>query len=174
MSSYLWIYGCVSSILGSIFSNMGVNVQKYSQKCNAAMAVENQLHHCQQPLWFAGLLLVIVGAIADLVALSLAAQSIIAPIGSVTLVANVIFASFFLEETLTWLDLIGTGLVIAGAVISVIFGDHGDQVYNIRDIEIFYEQPAYVAFVSIALVIVLAAFFAVVSIYSLFYSCSVI
>lgn len=56
--------------------------------------------------------------------------------------SNVIFAHFWLREKLTARDLIGTGLVIAGAVISVSFGSHEETAYSIEQLQALYLQPA--------------------------------
>lgn len=53
-----------------------------------------------------------------------------------------IFAHFWLREKLTARDLIGTGLVIAGAVISVSFGSHEETAYSIDELQALYVQPS--------------------------------
>jgi hypothetical protein len=46
----------------------------------------------------------------------------------------VFFAYFWLNETLTRIDLMGTGFVIAGAILSVAFGNHDDKSYTQKEI----------------------------------------
>ena len=133
-----WVIGCILSLVGSTLSNLGVNTQKLSMMRNAQKPEEEQVGYCKQPLWFLGFLGVIAGAVGDVAALSFAAQSIVAPMGSMTLVANIFFAYFWLKETLTKMDLLGTGLVISGAVLSVAFGNHDAPEYTMEDILAFY------------------------------------
>ncbi len=52
----------------------------------------------RQPVWVLGLALVIFGSAADFAALGFAAQTIVAPLGSLTLVSNVFFAPYFSSE----------------------------------------------------------------------------
>lgn len=84
----------------------------------SALSDINQTKYYLQPLWVSGITLVILGAIADFFALAFApqvraalrphrsrredrcAQVVIAPLGSVTLIANVFFAPLLLEETI--------------------------------------------------------------------------
>jgi hypothetical protein len=54
--------------------------------------------YVKQPLWLVGLSLVVFGSIADFTALSLGPQSLVAPLGSLTLVSNTIFAPLLLKE----------------------------------------------------------------------------
>lgn len=76
----LWYVGCLISALGGIASNLGVNIQKFGFLKNAQLEKHLQRPYSRQPLWLAGLALVISGSLADFAALALAAQSIIAPV----------------------------------------------------------------------------------------------
>ena len=63
------------------------------------------------------------GALCDFGALSFAPQSVIMPVGSFTLVANVMFAHFWLGEALGNMDIMGTVLIVVGAtLIAVAYG----------------------------------------------------
>jgi hypothetical protein len=55
-------------------------------------------------------------------------------LGSVTLVANIFFAYFWLKETLTLQDSVGTIFVIAGAALSVVFGPKEEEDYTMETI----------------------------------------
>lgn len=109
---------------GSVCSNLGVNIQKYSFMQNEKLELSLRKKYWQNPSWLLGLCLVVVGSIGDFAALGLAAQSIVAPIGAVTLVANVAFAHYWLKEDLSKQDLIGTICIIVGSTLSVAFGKH--------------------------------------------------
>lgn len=182
MGNYLWIVGCGVSMLGSICSNFGLNIQKYSLNQNTAKVEKEQIHHCKQPyalfyfrfflfmemkclwfvyvcrMWLLGFSLVIFGALADFAALSLAAQSIVAPIGSVTLLANLFFAYFWLGEKLTKIDIIGTVMVTVGSVISAAFGDHSSPTYTIEDIQRFWANTVFIIFICILGLVLLICF----------------
>ena len=108
------------------FSKHSVNVQKYSQVRNNRKPPKERKGYLKQPLWFLGLSLVIVGALCDFGALSFAPQSVIMPVGSFTLVANVMFAHFWLGESLGNVDIMGTVLIVVGAtLIAVAYGVMG-------------------------------------------------
>lgn len=104
----------------------GVNVQKYSQVRNNRKPLRLRKDYLRQPLWWGGLSLVVVGALCDFGALSFAPQSVIMPVGSFTLVANVMFAHFWLGEELGYSDIVGTVLIVLGATtIAVAYGALG-------------------------------------------------
>ena len=123
--------------------------------------LDEQRGYCSQPMWHLGLWLVIVGAIADFVALGLAAQSIVAPIGSTTLVANIFFAYFWLGEYLGRSDLLGTFLVLLGSVLSVAFGNHEDKEFSMDDIKYFYGLAPFIVYLVVLIVTLIVSYIAV-------------
>ena len=154
----LWFIGAGLSVLGSVGSNLGINIQKYSFLQNSKLPVEQQRVYTRQPGWAVGLALVILGSVGDFAALALAAQSIITPIGSVTLVANMVFAHFWLKETLSRRDLTGTVLIIAGSVLTVSFGDHSDPTYNLSDFRHFFGLTSALLYTFIILTVSVALY----------------
>ena len=134
----LWWIGAMLAVFGSVGSNLGINIQKFSFLENSKRPINEQRIYTKQPGWALGLCLVIGGSLCDFAALALAAQSIVAPIGSVTLVANMVFAQYWLKETLSRRDMFGTVLIILGSVLTVAFGDHSDPEYNLGDFRHFF------------------------------------
>lgn len=90
--------------------------------------------------------LVVFGTIGDFIALGLAPQSIVAPIGATTLIANIVFGHFFLKENLGRRDLIGTALIIVGSIICALFGDHSEKSYDVSTLISFYGQPGFIVY----------------------------
>jgi hypothetical protein len=75
---YLWLLGAASSVVGSVCSNFGVNIQKYAFMKNQDKPQSQQVPYYKMGGWVLGLALVILGSLGDFVALGLAAQSIVA------------------------------------------------------------------------------------------------
>lgn len=84
-----WWIGVVGTVFGSVVSNFGNNLQKISLDRNSALADRERRSSLRQPLWLCGLVCMVLGAIADFVVLPFAAQSLLAPLATVTLLANV-------------------------------------------------------------------------------------
>lgn len=152
----LWWAGALLSMVGSIASNLGVNVQKFSflkeEKRTAAAVTAGTAtarpprSYTRQPLWILGLILVISGSLFDFAALGLAAQSIVAPIGSITLVSNVLFAHFGLKERLSRRDVLGTVLILVGATLSVAFGNHAETAHTMSELRALFGRPLFIAY----------------------------
>ncbi len=67
----------------------------------------------------------------------------------------------WLGEDLGRSDLIGTGLVIIGSVLSVAFGNHEDKLFTMADIRAFYGIPAFIAFVVTMSIVLIGAYIGV-------------
>ncbi|CAG8515616.1 14194_t:CDS:2, partial [Acaulospora colombiana] len=83
--------------------------EQYSEK--------NYLH---SKSWWAGILLMIVGELGNFIAYAFAPASVVAPLGTVALISNVILAPIMLKETFRTQDLAGILIAIIGAVLVVL------------------------------------------------------
>ncbi len=85
----MFVVGVLISIAGSTANNAGINLQKLSITRELCKPQQDQRTYVLQPLWSTGFLGVIVGAVADTLALGFAAASVVTPVGGFTIVANV-------------------------------------------------------------------------------------
>lgn len=73
---------------------------------------------------------IILGSFGDFAALAFAAQSIVAPLGALTLVSNVVLAPLLLGETISRADVVATAVIIAGSCLAVAFASHEEKEYT--------------------------------------------
>jgi hypothetical protein len=85
----MFMVGVFISIAGSTANNAGVNLQKLSITRELKKPEHDQRPYVLQPFWSIGLLGIIIGAVADSLALGFAAASVVTPVGGFTIVANV-------------------------------------------------------------------------------------
>jgi len=121
-SNYRFLVGVFLAATGSVISNLGLNLQKLthvqisnsannahgespsttsSASPQPASSSQPRSPYFMHPTWALGLVLVIVGSVADFAALGFAAQTIVAPLGAFTLVSNVFFAPYFSGESVS-------------------------------------------------------------------------
>jgi len=151
-TSSLWYVGVIVSIFGSVASNFGVNTQKYSMIQEIRTGRERP--YARQPIWLLGMILVILGAVADFGALGFAAQSLITPVGGFTMVANLFFASMWLGEKITRLDFMSTFLIIGGIILIAAFADKSAQCFTLENLKCLYKRKqfkVYAVFVGAAI-----------------------
>lgn len=147
--SSLWLLGVLFSILSSTCTNLGVNLQKYSFLCEAKRAEKERRSYGRQPKWACGLLMVVAGGLLDFVALGFAPQSLITPVGGFTMVANVFFAHYFLNETFGRSDAAATALIVAGVVQVALFADKSETCYTAEELVSFYSRTAFLVYAAV-------------------------
>ncbi len=78
-----------------------------------------------------------------------AAQSLLAALGSVQFVCNVIFGYWLLHERVTLRVILATASIVAGCIVLVIFGNHASPRLTSPELQALYHQPgAHVALVA--------------------------
>ena len=141
-------------------------MQKFSMMQESKQPQALQRGYFRQPLWFLGLSGVIFGALFDFAALGFIAQSLATPLGSVTMVANVvcavllysmyrvtaegchvasqIFAHLWLKEPLSADDIKATAAIVSGAVLVAAFADKAETCYTMDELLPLYVKPAFI------------------------------
>ena len=90
-----------------------------------------------------------------------APASIVTPVGSFTLVTNIVFAHCWLGEALSKRDFIGTGLIVSGATIAVAFGDHTTECYEISELQALWERTPVFVYLAVVVGLLVAMYLTV-------------
>ncbi|KAG2175239.1 hypothetical protein INT44_007727 [Umbelopsis vinacea] len=139
--------GVVVSVCGNILISVALNLQKYAhnklqETSNSngtlpyssphipnddgffgnqkSIPQEDNTDYLKSKLWWAGISLMVVGEIGNFVAYGFAPASTIAPLGTTTLVSNVILAPLLLKERFRFRDILGVMFAVFGATIVVL------------------------------------------------------
>jgi hypothetical protein len=147
-SSNMWIAGIAASVGASCSTAVGLIVQKSAQLKNQALPTDKRppefFGFIMAPLWIMGfLLLVLVPLPFNLMAVTWAAASLIAPLAAVTLVINQVLAPFTLDESLSRVDVVATVIIVAGVVLATAFGTHCESSYTPDDLIELYAEPPF-------------------------------
>ena len=98
------------------------------------------------PIWLLGLFLQVLGALLDFAALGYAPQSVVAPLGSLTLVVNVFVSPFMHDEKPSCKTIFATGIIICGAAITVAASPREDSVDSIQGVFDLYENSSFLIY----------------------------
>ena len=145
-----WIVGCCIALFAAVSSNIGLNLQRLSHLENQYVdpfAKHKRLKPksetagcCARPRWVLGISLMIVASIADFAALSFAAQSLVASLGSLSLVANALIAPLILREKISSREWKAIGLICVGDACCILFGQHKSEVYTLDGLMELYGE----------------------------------
>jgi uncharacterized membrane protein len=104
--------GVVAALCGSFVLAIGMVGQRYAHVTLARKRPDAL--YVTDPTWIVFFLVFLVGNLGDLVALSFAPQSVVTPLGSMSLVSNAIVARFLLKEKIDLNTLLGGAIVVCG------------------------------------------------------------
>jgi drug/metabolite transporter (DMT)-like permease len=131
-------------------SNAGFNMQKLSQR------QKKQGVKSWNAVWWGGMGCIALAGIADFVALEFGDVTLVTPLGSLTLIANVFMANWFHGEKLYVRDGICTAIILAGNIITVIFAPHTEENFSLDDLWTILTSARFTVFV-IVIVLILCA-----------------
>ena len=126
---------------------------------NAKLSPSLQQPYYKQFLWWNGFILIIMGNLADLVALAFAAQSLIAPLAALTLVFNIMLSPYFLKETVTVTDVKATLIIVIGCVVAVSFSNHQETAYDFNElVNMTAYNPVFITYFVLIITVMMATF----------------
>ncbi|KAF9096339.1 hypothetical protein BGX29_008624 [Mortierella sp. GBA35] len=134
-SSWLdFVIGFVVSLIASVMNAAGLNLLKLDHVRNSARAQERQRHECGRPMWHIGLYLYVGSQLAgSTIALNFLKTQWVAPLGSIALIFNFVFAKILVGTQITKKDVYGTIVVMISVVWIVVFGGMNSAGADIED-----------------------------------------
>lgn len=113
--------------------------------------------------WILGFFVFLLGNIFNVIALQFAPQSLVAPLGSFSLVVNVIIAPMMNNEKWDYKDILGVGLIVTGSVIVVAFAGSNNHNYCLAVLlYLFSRTPTIIFLTCIAMLLATIFMFIVV------------
>lgn len=141
-----WVIGIVLCIGSAFCSVVGVTFQKKAHMRNEKFEPEQRKSYVKIPLWWLGIFGVILGAVLDFLSLGYAPQTVVASLGSMTLVINAFIAPCALGEKLSRLELAGTFTITFGAALAVASSSQKSQEYNLEILKCLYREDGFIIF----------------------------
>ena len=165
-NSNLWVIGVIINVLGSLSINLSTNciklshtrladikrkdpdkpLPKFLQNPRAWFNVEQNANR----IWLGSMIVFVIANIANFASFAFAAQSLLAALGSIQFVSNVVFSKVVNKESLNPWILVGTVVVVIGCVLLVVFGSHDSPSFTAQELMDLYSNPAYIAYLCAA------------------------
>lgn len=152
--------GLILAVASSLFIGTSFILKKKGLKRAAASsgtrAGVGGYTYLLEPLWWAGMITMVVGEIANFVAYVYAPAVLVTPLGALSIIVSAILAHFMLKERLQKLGVIGCMSCVVGSVVIVIHAPEEQTPSSVLEIWTLATQPAFLIYVAAALSIVLA------------------
>ncbi|KAI8075058.1 hypothetical protein BC940DRAFT_287327 [Gongronella butleri] len=145
-----WI-GIMVSIVTNLIQSFAMAFQRKSHILNdAVFPVELRKPSWKRPMWVIGfgtfLTANIIGSVFSIGYLPIV---ILAPIGAMGMVFNAIAARVVLKDPFTKQSVLGTLLIVVGALLVGLFGVIPEPDHDIDDLIRLYKRPAFIAYFSV-------------------------
>lgn len=151
------LIGCLLAIGGNLLISVSLNIQKYSHMKNAENPTP--VHYTRDPLWWSGILLMGLGEIGNFSAYGFSPASLVAPLGTTTVVANMFLAALVLKEKIKAEHLFGSALAVIGAFLLIAFSAKNEKVLNGDELNQALTQLSFVIYICVELVVLGVLFF---------------
>ncbi|KAF7930948.1 uncharacterized protein EAE98_001749 [Botrytis deweyae] len=115
--------------------------------------------YLRSPIWWGGIIALIVGEIANFAAYAFAPAILVTPLGALSVLIGAVLGSYFLDEKLGTLGKLGCATCLIGSVIIVLHAPPDKEIKRIDEILHYAIQPGFLFFC------LFVAVFAVVMIY---------
>ncbi|XP_008447978.1 probable magnesium transporter NIPA6 isoform X2 [Cucumis melo] len=109
-----------------------------------------------EPLWWAGMITMIIGEIANFVAYIYAPAVLVTPLGALSIIVSAVLAHFLLKERLQKMGVVGCLSCIVGSVIIVIHAPQEHTPDSVEEIWDLATQPAFLVYIAAIASLVLA------------------
>ncbi|KAK3011048.1 hypothetical protein RJ639_012278 [Escallonia herrerae] len=155
--------GFVLALMSSLFIGASFIIKKKGLKRAAAVsgvrAGVGGYAYLLEPLWWFGMITMVVGEVANFVAYAFAPAVLVTPLGALSIIVSAVLAHFILKEKLHQLGILGCIMCIAGSVIIVIHAPQERPITSVQEIWNMATQTAFLLYVGSAVLLVLVLVF---------------
>ncbi|KAK6775598.1 hypothetical protein RDI58_026599 [Solanum bulbocastanum] len=142
-----------SAFIGSSFIIKKKGLQKAG--ASGTRASSGGYGYLREPLWWIGMVTMIVGEFANFVAYIYAPAVLVTPLGALSIIVSAVLAHFILKEKLKKLGVLGCLLCIVGSVVIVLHAPREHDLNSVDEIWALATQPAFLLYTASAVAITL-------------------
>ncbi|XP_073106537.1 probable magnesium transporter NIPA6 isoform X6 [Elaeis guineensis] len=106
-----------------------------------------------EPLWWIGMITMIVGEISNFVAYMFAPAVLVTPLGALSIIVSAVLAHFFLKEKLQRMGVLGCVLCIVGSTVIVLHAPEEKTPSSVEQIWNLATQPAFLFYAASAVAV---------------------
>ncbi|XP_045823390.1 probable magnesium transporter NIPA7 isoform X2 [Trifolium pratense] len=150
--------GFVLAVISSAFIGSSFIIKKKGlqlARVNGPSASVGGYGYLLQPLWWVGMVTMIVGEIANFIAYIYAPAVLVTPLGALSIIVSAVLAHFLLKEKLLKMGMLGCLICILGSTIIVLHAPQEMSLSSVQQIWKLAIQPAFLMYTASAIAITL-------------------
>ncbi|KAI8474297.1 MAG: magnesium transporter NIPA-domain-containing protein [Monoraphidium minutum] len=145
--------GLVLAISSSVFIGSSFIIKKRGLRMagsSGLRAGSGGFGYLREPIWWAGLLTMVVGEIANFAAYAFAPAILVTPLGALSIIISALLADQILNEKLNVFGWVGCGLCINGSITIVLHAPAERPLTSVLEVWEMAMQPAFILYASAA------------------------
>ncbi|XP_062207673.1 probable magnesium transporter NIPA4 isoform X3 [Phragmites australis] len=148
------IKGLVLALSSSFFIGASFIVKKKGLKKAAASGVRAGVggySYLYEPLWWAGMITMIVGEVANFAAYAFAPAILVTPLGALSIIISAALADIMLKEKLHIFGILGCVLCVVGSTTIVLHAPQEREIESVAEVWDLATEPAFLFYAAIIL-----------------------
>ncbi|GJN14457.1 hypothetical protein PR202_gb01289 [Eleusine coracana subsp. coracana] len=148
------IKGLLLALSSSLFIGASFIVKKKGLKKAGASGVRAGVggySYLLEPLWWAGMITMIVGEIANFAAYAFAPAILVTPLGALSIIISAVLAHVMLREKLHIFGILGCILCVVGSTTIVLHAPPERQIESVAEVWDLATEPAFLLYAAIVL-----------------------
>lgn len=162
------VHGLILALSSSVFIGSSFIVKKKGLKkagASGTRAGSGGYSYLWEPWWWAGMITMIVGEIANFAAYAFAPAILVTPLGALSIIFSAVLAHFILEEKLHIFGVVGCVLCLMGSTTIVLHAPQERNIDNVKEVWYLATEPGFIAYTFVVLVLVVVLIFRYVPLY---------
>ncbi|XP_057780311.1 probable magnesium transporter NIPA4 isoform X2 [Salvia miltiorrhiza] len=151
------IKGLVLALSSSFFIGASFIVKKKGLKKAGASGVRAGVggySYLYEPLWWTGMITMIVGEIANFAAYAFAPAILVTPLGALSIIISAVLAHVILRERLHIFGILGCALCVVGSTTIVLHAPQEREIESVKEVWDLATEPAFVFYAALVIAIV--------------------
>lgn len=146
-----------SAFIGSSFIIKKIGLKKAGD--SGVRAGSGGFSYLYEPLWWLGMITMILGEVANFAAYAFAPAVLVTPLGALSIIFSAVLAHFVLKEKLHMFGVVGCILCVVGSVAIVLHAPKEREIDSIDEIWHLATEPGFIVYSCVAVVSVLFLIF---------------
>lgn len=151
------IKGLVLALSSSFFIGASFIVKKKGLKKAGATGLRagyGGYSYLYEPLWWIGMITMVVGEIANFVAYAFAPAILVTPLGALSIIISAVLAHIILRERLHIFGVLGCVLCVVGSIVIVLHAPQERQIESVKEVWDLATEPGFLLYAVLVLVLV--------------------
>ncbi|CAN4104601.1 unnamed protein product [Withania somnifera] len=157
------VHGVILAISSSIFIGASFIIKKKGLKKASATggtrAGSGGHAYLLEPMWWAGMLTMIVGEGANFAAYAYAPAILVTPLGALSIIVSAVLAHFILKERLHIFGIVGCILCLVGSVSIVLHAPLERKIESVMEVWSLATEPGFIIYTCVVVVLVVVLIF---------------